>query len=129
MCVCVCVCVCVCMYVCFGSIALDLQMTVYCNFSFCVVCCIVSTLCSHGDIRLVGGYTDYEGRVEVCINGYWGHVCSSGWDSTWALVVCKQLFGDNISKMNNQSILFLFQFCSFISYLGILSRSCYVFIL
>ena len=37
--------------------------------------------------------------MEVCINGYWGHVCSNGWDSTRALVVCKQLFGENISKM------------------------------
>ena len=65
---------------------------------WCVVC-YVATTCSHGDVRLVGGYTDYEGRVEVCINGYWGHVCYNGWDSTRTLIVCKQLFGDNISKM------------------------------
>ena len=64
-----------------------------------VVCC-VATLCSHGDVRLVGGYTDYEGRVEVCINGYWGHVCDDRFYTSTALVVCKQLFEDNISKMN-----------------------------
>ena len=63
-----------------------------------VVCCS-ATLCSHGDVRLVGGYTDYEGRVEVCINGYWGHVCDDGFYTSMALVVCKQLFGGNISKM------------------------------
>ena len=38
--------------------------------------------------------------MEVCINGYWGHVCDDGWDTTKTLVVCKQLFGENISKMN-----------------------------
>ena len=63
-------------------------------------CCYVASVCSHGDVRLVRGYTDYEGRVEVCINGYWGHVCDDGWSTSTALVVCKQLFGENISKMN-----------------------------
>ena len=63
-----------------------------CTFLF------AATLCNHGDARLVGGYTEYEGRVEVCINGYWGHICYNGWDTTGARVVCKQLFGENISK-------------------------------
>ena len=35
-----------------------------------------------------------------CVSmGYWGHVCYNGWNTTRALVVCKQLFGENISKM------------------------------
>ena len=59
--------------------------------------------CSDGDIRLVGGNTQYEGRVEVCLNRAWGTVCSSRysnwwwsyyyyrWSSTDTNVVCRQL--------------------------------------
>ena len=48
-------------------------------------------LCDYGDVRLVGGSHQYEGRVEVCINGTWGTVCDNSWDNVDATVVCKQL--------------------------------------
>ena len=58
----------------------------------------LSANCSDGDIRLVDGVTDYEGRVEICINRVWGTVCSttsryyySRWDVSDAKVVCRQL--------------------------------------
>ena len=47
--------------------------------------------CTNGELRLVGGTTDYEGRVDICYGRKWGTVCRSSWDNREAMVVCSQL--------------------------------------
>ena len=51
----------------------------------------VGSTCSYGDLRLVGGSDQYEGRVEICINDAWGTVCDDFWGNVDAGVVCQQL--------------------------------------
>ena len=43
------------------------------------------------EYRLVGGFNESEGRVEVRYNNIWGTVCSDGFDLAEATVVCKRL--------------------------------------
>ena len=52
--------------------------------------CITDS-CQDGDVRLVGGQSAYEGRVEVCLSQRWGTVCYDGWSTADAEVVCNQI--------------------------------------
>ena len=48
--------------------------------------------CTHGNVRLMGGTTLNEGRVEICYNGSWSSICY-GINLITATVICKQLHG------------------------------------
>ena len=47
--------------------------------------------CVEGDIQLVNGRSESEGRVLVCHQGAMKIVCDSRWDDNAAAVVCAQL--------------------------------------
>ena len=51
----------------------------------------MSLACTSGDIRLVGGASNLEGRVEICVNATWGTVCDFNWGTADANVACGQL--------------------------------------
>ena len=43
-------------------------------------------------VRLIGGRSQYEGRVEMFYSGRWGTVCiDEDWDINDARVICRQL--------------------------------------
>ena len=62
------------------------------------------TECNHGDVRLVNGSRETEGRVEACAAGHWAVVCDGGWPGSWDIgktrLLCKQLGLPTESKHN-----------------------------
>ena len=91
---------------------------------------------NHGDVRLFGGDTNFEGRVEICLSGSWVSICVNDcyyhhpvfcylygiytWDSSDSAVFCRQLTGESYTcKLNlaldtsqNVSIVHSNEFCA-----------------
>ena len=60
-----------------------------------------SASCIDGNIRLVDGETEWEGRLEVCFNQRWRTVGGEAWDTTETDVVCRELeYQSSIPGMN-----------------------------
>ena len=64
-----------------------------CTVTVCVhICCFSdSTTCDTGDIRLVGGTLEREGRLELCFGGQWSTVTDDGFSTYDAMVACRML--------------------------------------
>ena len=63
-------------------------------------------VCEDGDIRLQGGRTPAEGRVEICFNDRWGTICDDEFGKQEASVVCRQ------QGFSPEGLLFFIDTCS-----------------
>ena len=81
------------------------------NLPFYIVSHVSFSNCTTGEIRLTDGTTQYEGRVEVCINGVWGTVCDYNWGKKQAYAVCHQLGYQGIYQNKEIREFLNFLFC------------------
>ena len=81
--------------------------------------------CTEETIRLIGGSSPTQGRVEVCLIDTWGTVCDDAWTDVDASVACRQLGYSRFSEKSNGLLfcawpfLVLFtphSFCAFLCY-------------
>ena len=67
----------------------------------CIVC--IPATCNDRELRLVEGWTEWKGRLEVCLNQRWRTVSSDGWMTANTQVVCRDL-GYQINGINFNTV-------------------------
>ena len=83
---------------------------IYCNLH-CMYIYIDETPCKEGDVRLFGGSSTENGRLEICHGNIWGTVCDDGWNSKNGLVACRQLgYNDYVAHTNHIHIYLEFSY-------------------
>ncbi|CAI8004444.1 Neurotrypsin, partial [Geodia barretti] len=65
--------------------------TFYICESLLLCCLLFVASCVDGQVRLVDGATDVEGRVEICFSRRWGTISGDGWTQTESTVICNDL--------------------------------------
>ena len=78
-----------------------------------IVGCYELSSCKNGDVRLRGGNSTFEGRVELCSQELWGSVVGQyyyDWDDLDARVACRQLGYPWECEYNTDYYTFIFCF-------------------
>ena len=58
-----------------------------------------SVSCDDGDLRLVGGKSESEGRLDICFSQRWGTINGDGWTPSDTQVACRQLGFEGAGKL------------------------------
>lgn len=59
------------------------------NLTYLIIA--ASNQCNDGDVRLLDGIIEQEGRPEVCVDGVWGSICDASWSISDSYVMCLSL--------------------------------------